>query len=184
MKKANSIEEIFLCYYISLELTSSKDNTTSTEKQSDVNSFSVEQSVIDNESLPSVAKDNLDNLLKEFKDVFLADLPLVLPPTRNVQHGIDVMERKKPVIKPPYCMSASELQEVEHHIEGYEARGFIRPSIYPWESPILLVKKKDSTMRMCINYQGLNAITIKNKYPLPRIDKLFDQLHRQDTLAN
>ena len=74
-------------------------------------------------------------------------------------------------------MSASEAKEVENQLADYLARGFIRPSTSPWSSPILLVKKKDGTMRMCTDYRGLNAFTIKNKYPLPRVDELFDQLH-------
>ena len=66
---------------------------------------------------------------------------------------------------------------MERQLEDYVQRGFIRPSSSPWASPILLVKKKDGSMRMCVDYRGVNAITIKNKYPLPRVDELFDQLN-------
>ena len=86
------------------------------------------------------------------------------------------MPGSKPISKPPYRMSAREASEVEKQLEEYIQRGFICPSSSPWASPILLVKKKDGSMRMCIDYRGLNAVTIKNKYPLPRIDELFDQL--------
>ena len=154
-----------------------EQDTKSVHEQCAFNSFSVEQSVVANDLLSSSAKENLEHLLKEYGDVFPLDLPPGLPPTRNVQHGIDVMEGKKPVSKPPYRMSASESQEVERQLADYLARGFIRPSTLPWASPILLVKNKYGSMQMCIDYRGLNAITIKNKYPLARVDELFDQLH-------
>ena len=121
-----------------------------------------------------LAKENLESLLKEYGDVFPLDFPPGLPPTRNVQHGIDVMDGKKLLSKPPYRMSASESQQVECQLADYLKRGFIRPSISPWASPIVLVKKKDGSMQMCIDYCGLNAITIKNKYPLPRVDELLN----------
>ena len=126
--------------------------------------------------LSSFARQSLDTLITEFKDVFPNELPHGLPPVRAVQHGIDIVQGSKPVSKPPYRMSASEAKEVEGQLADYLARGFIRPSTSPWASPILLVKKKDGTMRMCVDYRGLNALTIKNKYPLPRVDELFDQL--------
>ena len=84
-----------------------------------------------------------------------------------MQHSIYVVEGSKPVSRPPYCLSASEAKEAEHQLADYLASGFIRPSSLLWTSPILLVKKKDGSMCMCIDYRGLNAITIKNKYPLP-----------------
>lgn len=92
-------------------------------------------------------------------------------------HDIELIDGCKPVSRPPYRLSASEASEVEKQLADYVQRGFIRPSTSPWASPILLVKKKDGSMCMCIDYRGLNALTIKNKYPLPRIDELFDQLH-------
>ena len=96
---------------------------------------------------------------------------------RQVQHGIDVVQGSKPVSKPPYRLSAAEASEVERQLTDYLKRGFIQPKCSPWASPILLVKKKDGSMRLCVDYRGLNALTIKNKYPLPRIDELFDQLN-------
>ena len=90
--------------------------------------------------------------------------------------GIDVVPGSKPISKPPYRMSTSKASEVEKHLGKYIQRGFICPSISPWASPILLVKKKDGSMQMCVDYCGLIAVMIKNKYPLPCIDELFDQL--------
>lgn len=133
--------------------------------------------LIDNELLTSSTNNNLRSLLKEYGGVVPLDLPPRLSPTCKVQHGIDVMEGKEAVRKPRYCMDSSESQEVECQLADYLARGFIRHSILPWASPILLVKKKDGSMRMCIDYHGLNAIIVKNKYPLPSVDELFDQLH-------
>ncbi|MCO5567952.1 hypothetical protein L7F22_021648 [Adiantum nelumboides] len=86
------------------------------------------------------------------------------------------MPGTKPISKPPYRLSHTEAIEVEKQSADYVNRGYIKPSSSPWASPILLVKKKDGTMRMCVDYRGLNSVTIKNKYPLPRVDELFDQL--------
>ncbi|MCO5561094.1 hypothetical protein L7F22_014715 [Adiantum nelumboides] len=122
-------------------------------------------------------RQKLAHLLTEYSDVFSSDLPRGLPPTSDVQHRIDVLSGTKPVSKSPYRLSASEAKEVESQLADYLARGFIRLRTSPWASPVLLVKKKDGSMRMCVDYRGLNAITIKNTYPLPRVDELFDQLH-------
>ena len=115
-------------------------------------------------------------MLKEYHDVFTSDLPIGLPPPRAITHGIDVVPGSKPISKPPYRMSTSKASEVKKQLSEYIQRGFNRPSISPWASPILLVKKKDGSMQMCVDYRDLNAVTIKNKYPLPRIDEFFDQL--------
>ena len=118
----------------------------------------------------------LFSLINEFRDVFPDDLPDGLPPSREVDHPIEVVPGSKPVSKPAYRLSHSEAQEVERQLAEYVRKGFIRPSSSPWASPILLVKKKDGSMRMCVDYRSLNQLTIKNKYPMPRIDELFDQL--------
>jgi membrane protein involved in colicin uptake len=73
-------------------------------------------------------------------------------------------------------MAASELTELKKQLEELQRIGFIRPSLSPWGAPVLFVKKKDGSMRLCVDYRALNEVTIKNKYPLPRIDDLFDQL--------
>ena len=110
--------------------------------------------LIDNELLSSSADDNLESLLKEYGDVVPSDLPQGLSPTCKVQHGIDVMEGKKAVRKLPYCINTSESQEVERHLVGFLARGFIRSSLAPGATPILLVRKKDGFMQLCIDYLG------------------------------
>ena len=77
---------------------------------------------------------------------------------------------------PPYRMAPAELSELKEQLHELLDKGFIRPSTSPWGAPVLFVKKKDGSLRLCIDYRQLNKVTIKNKYPLPRIDDLFDQL--------
>ncbi|GAU33071.1 hypothetical protein TSUD_152260 [Trifolium subterraneum] len=151
-------------------------------------------------------------VVSEFLDVFLEDIS-DFPPERQVEFSIDLVpgtspilmapycmsaselnELKKqleellekkfirpipgtsPILMAPYCMSASELNELKKQLEELLEKKFIRPSVSPWGAPVLLVKKKEGSMRLCIDYRQLNKATIKNKYPLPRIDDLMDQL--------
>ena len=116
------------------------------------------------------------SILTEFKDVFPPDLPHGLPPSRDVDHKIELTPGSRPTIRPTYAMSAKELEELNTQLGELTKQGFIRPSKAPYASPVLFVKKKDGTMRMCVDYRALNQATIKNKYPLPRIDELFDRL--------
>ena len=99
-----------------------------------------------------------------------------LPPEREVEFTIDVPPGIAPVSIAPYRMAPTELKELKTQVQKLLDKGFIRPSISPWGAPVLFVKKKDGSLRLCINYRQLNKVTIKNKYPLPRIDDLFDQL--------
>ncbi|KAL5572480.1 hypothetical protein UlMin_022077 [Ulmus minor] len=114
-------------------------------------------------------------VVKEFVDVFPEELP-GLPPDREVTFEIEVLPGTAPISKAPYRMAPAELKELQTQLQELLEKGFIRPSHSPWGAPVLFVKKKDGTLRMCIDYRGLNKVTIKNKYPLPRIDDLFDQL--------
>ena len=118
----------------------------------------------------------LQALLHEFADVFPKELPCVLPPDRHIAHAIDIMPGHAPPNSAPYRLSQPELEEVRKQIDQLLSKGLIRPSSSPFGAPVLLVKKKDGSMRMCIDYRKLNNITVKNKYPLPRIDDLLDQL--------
>jgi hypothetical protein len=114
-------------------------------------------------------------VVREFPDVFPEDLP-GLPPDREVEFSIDLVPGTAPISKAPYRMAPAELKELKEQLEELLDKGFIRPSASPWGAPVLFVKKKDGSMRLCIDYRELNRVTIKNKYPLPRIDDLFDQL--------
>jgi len=111
----------------------------------------------------------------DFPDVFPDELP-GLPPEREVQFEIDVMPGVDPISITPYRMAPAELKELKVQLQELLDKGFIRPSVSPWGAPVLFVKKKDGTLRLCIDYRQLNKVTIKNRYPLPHIDDLFDQL--------
>lgn len=108
-------------------------------------------------------------LLKEFEDVFIKDLPPGLPPVRAVEHAIEVVPGSEPPHRPPYRMSVVELQELEKQLEELRSKGLIQPSNSSYAAPVLFVKKKDGTWRMVIDYRGLNKITVKYRYPIPRL---------------
>ena len=114
-------------------------------------------------------------VINEFIEVFPEDLPGI-PPDREVTFEIELLPGTAPISKAPYRMAPAELKELQTQLQELLDKGFIRPSHSPWGAPVLFVKKKDGTLRMCIDYRELNKMTIKNKYPLPRIDDLFDQL--------
>nr|GEZ73044.1 putative reverse transcriptase domain-containing protein [Tanacetum cinerariifolium] len=113
--------------------------------------------------------------VKKFPDIFPEDLH-GLPPVRQVEFQINLIPGTKLVARAPYRLAPSEMQELSNQLQELIDRGFIRPSTSPWGAPVLFFKKKDGSFKMCINYQELNKLTIKNRYPLPRIDDLFDQL--------
>ncbi|GJU19980.1 putative reverse transcriptase domain-containing protein, partial [Tanacetum coccineum] len=114
-------------------------------------------------------------VVKEFSDIFPEDLP-GLPPVRQVEFQIDLIPEAAPVARTPYRLAPSEMKELSNQLQELADRGFIRPSTSPWGALVLFVKKKDGSFRMCIDYRELNKLTIKNRYPLPRIDDLFDQV--------
>ncbi|GJU51681.1 putative reverse transcriptase domain-containing protein [Tanacetum coccineum] len=99
-----------------------------------------------------------------------------LPPSRQVEFQIDLVPGVAHVVRAPYRLAPSKLQELSAQLQELSDKGFIRPSSSPWGAPVLFVKKKDGSFRMCIDYRELNKLTVKNRYPLPRIDDLFDQL--------
>jgi hypothetical protein len=99
-----------------------------------------------------------------------------MPPDRDIEFIIELQPGTAPISKRPYRMPPNELAELKIQLQDLLDKGFIRPSASPWGCPALFVKKKDNSLRLCVDYRPLNAVTIKNKYPLPRIDILFDQL--------
>ena len=111
----------------------------------------------------------------EFSDVFPKDLPR-LPLYRDVELSIELEPDTTPISQRSYCMAPKELAEIKKQLEELLEKGFIRPSSSPWGCLAIFVKKKDGTLWMCVDYRPLNAVTIKNKYRLPCIDTLFDQL--------
>ncbi|GJY43376.1 putative reverse transcriptase domain-containing protein [Tanacetum coccineum] len=114
-------------------------------------------------------------IVRDFPEVFPEDLP-GLPPVRPVEFQIDLIPGAAPVARAPYRLAPSKMKELSEQLQELSDKGFIRPSSSPWGAPILFVKKKDGSFRMCIDYRELNKLTVKNRYPLPRIDDLFDQL--------
>ncbi|GKC78959.1 putative reverse transcriptase domain-containing protein [Tanacetum coccineum] len=114
-------------------------------------------------------------VIRDFPEVFPEELP-GLPPPRQVEFRIDLVPGAAPVARAPYRLAPSEMKELSVQLQELLEKGFIRPSSSPWGAPVLFVKKKDGSFRMCIDYRELNKLTIKNRYPLPRIDDLFDQL--------
>jgi hypothetical protein len=106
------------------------------------------------------------------------ELPDELPSKRQVDHAIEVMLRVAPPSKAPYRMSHEELKKLKVQLKELLAKGYIKPSKSPYGEPVLFVHKKDGTLRMCVDYRTLNKVIVKNRYPLPRIDDLFDQLLR------
>ena len=114
-------------------------------------------------------------VVSEYLDVFPEELP-GLPPMRDLAFVNDLLPGTAPISKAPYRMAPAELQELKIQLKEMLDKGFIRPSVSLWGAPVLFVKKKDGSMRLCIDYRLLNQVTFKNRYPLPRIDDLFDQL--------
>ncbi|KAB2631036.1 S ribonuclease [Pyrus ussuriensis x Pyrus communis] len=114
-------------------------------------------------------------VVRHFPDVFPEDLP-GLPPDRDVEFTIELLPGTNPISLTPYRMAPAELRELKVQLQELVDKGFIQPSTSPWGAPVLFVRKKDGTLRLCIDYRQLNRVTIKNRYPLPRIDDLFDQL--------
>jgi hypothetical protein len=111
----------------------------------------------------------------DYPDVFSNELP-GMPPDRDIEFAIELQPGTAPISKRPYRMPPAELAELKKQLQELLDKGFIHPSTSPWGCPALFVKKKDESLRMYVDYRPLNAVTIMNKYPLPRIDVLFDQL--------
>ena len=114
-------------------------------------------------------------VIREFPDVFPEELPGV-PPEREVDLSIEVIQGTTPISRGPYCMAQTEMKELKTQLHKLLDKGFIRPNVSPWGAPVLFVKKKDGILWMCIDYRQINKMIVKNKYPLPRIGDLFDQL--------
>ncbi|MCO5608595.1 hypothetical protein L7F22_062808 [Adiantum nelumboides] len=119
----------------------------------------------------------LSNFLNQFQDVFIDDIPGELPPKRgDDDHMIELIPGSSPPNKPPYRVSQAQQEEIMRQVNELVEKGMVRPSSSPFCSPVLLVQKKDGTYRMCVDYRALNRITIKNRFPVPRVEDLFDKL--------
>jgi hypothetical protein len=153
--------------------------TTSSGKEME---YVVENLVTDKAASNRVVLNQLDaastmdvRTISEFSDVFPEELP-GMPPDREIEFVIELVPGTALIFKRPYRMAANQLAKLKEQLEELLDKGYIRPSASPWGAPIIFVPKKDGTQSMCVDYHSLNEVTIKNKYPLPRIDDLFDQL--------
>jgi hypothetical protein len=122
------------------------------------------------------------HVIQEFSDVFPDDLP-AMPPERAIEFKIVLQPGTAPIAKAPYKMSPVEMKELKIQLQGLLDKGYIHPSTSPWGCSTLFVEKKDKLQHLCADYRPLNAVTIKNKYPLPRIVILFDQLTRAQVFS-
>ena len=119
---------------------------------------------------------DVQQLLQQFSDVFSKELPKELPPTRTIDHAITLVPGSEPPSRSIYHLSFEETNELKRQLGDLLAKGYIRPSVSPFGAPVLFVHKKEGTLRLCVDCRALNKITIKNRYPLPRIEDLMDRL--------
>ncbi|MCO5603220.1 hypothetical protein L7F22_057367 [Adiantum nelumboides] len=153
-----SIKSYFATYMISI-----KDSLNSVETQ--VNESGMQEDL------------ELSNFLNQFQDVFIDDIPGELPPKRgDDDHMIELILGSSSPNKPPYRVSQAQQEEIMRQVNELVEKGMVRPSSSPFCSLVLLVQKKDDTYRMCVDYRALNRITIKNRFPVPRVEDLFDKL--------
>nr|XP_027127769.1 uncharacterized protein LOC113743895 [Coffea arabica] len=124
-------------------------------------------------SLPSV----FTKLLQDYRDVFPEDIPSGLPPVRGIEHQIDLISGASLPNKPPYRTNPEETKELERQVAALLEKGWVKESLSPCAVPVLLVPKKDGTWRMCTDYRAINAITVKYRHPIPRLDDMLDELH-------
>ena len=127
-------------------------------------------------SRETVPKDIL-SVLEKYKDLMPDSLPKSLPPRTMIDHEIELLPGAKPPAKNAYRMAPPELAELRKQLDELLNAGFVRPAKAPYGAPVLFQKKNDGSMRLCIDYHALNKITVRNRYPLPIINDLFDRLH-------
>jgi hypothetical protein len=127
--------------------------------------------------LNQVQGTSLDEIrvVQKYPNIFSEDLP-GMPPDRDIQFIIDLLRWMPPISKRSYRMPVNELVELKKQIAELQSKGFICPNSSPWGAPVLFIEKKDGTRQMCVDYQSVNEVTMKNKYRLPLIEDLFDQM--------
>ncbi len=148
-------------------------STLRTKKLININCVAYLAIVVEDQKKVSKLKDIL--IVREFPNVFSAELPR-MPPDQEIEFVVDLHPGTTPMSKVPYRIALAELKELKAQLQDLLDKGFIKSSISHLGAPMLFVKKNDGSMQMCVDYRELNKETIKNKYPLPRISDLFDQL--------
>ena len=131
-------------------------------------------SAVHADTVPNDAQ--LQSILDKYRDRFPTEMPSKLPPERNVYHTIPLKNNEPPLPRKSYRLSRPEVAELNTQVASLLEKGYIQPSNSPYGHPVLFVKKKNGNLRLCIDYRSLNQQTVKNRYPLPRINDLFDQL--------
>jgi hypothetical protein len=168
IKGKRSLPNIPLFSYLQMKRSIKKSNEVFLVYLNGVQMNEVKESNVD--------KMDIKVFLDEFKDVFSDDLK-DLPPKGEVDHAIDLVADAAFIARAPYCHSLAQQSELENQLNDLLSKGYIRPSKSLWSAPVLFVKKKDGSLRLCVDYCGLNKLIIKNKYPLPQVDDLFDHLY-------
>jgi hypothetical protein len=168
-------------YHEIIKLQADPDNelctifVTQNESKESINESELPLNPIELNPAPRSVNEHEERIIQEYKDVF-APIPKGLPPERAHDHRIELLPNSQPISKPAYRLAATELDELKRQLDKLLEHGHIRPSKSPYGSPVLFVKKKNGEMRMCVDYRALNNITVKNSYPLPRIDELLNRL--------
>ena len=170
MKKLARHEDVYLAVVRPIEEEDKRDHEDQEFKE--VNAI-VE---LDDAKIETPFPREVKDILVEFSDVFPAELPPGLPPKRAVDHRIELLPGTEPPHRAPYRMSTQALDELKTQLKELTEHGYIQPSVSPFGAPVLFVPKKDGSIRMCVDYRALNKATIRNRYPLPRIEELLDRL--------
>ena len=173
-KRSSSRAARFAAVHGRSEIHKRSINKSQGPKKDIISTAEREQQVLD--SVPTCHRERLGKLINQYHDIFPEQLPQGIPPKRVVEHSIKIEPGSKTSYRPPYRLGPAEQNELEEQIHDLLAQGFIRPSCSPYGAPVLFVPKKDGRWLLCIDYRALNKQTIKDRYPLPRIDLLLDRL--------